>query len=202
MYQVLNASFVSHLSDGILPFGLIADKMTARHRKRHIMGIRIPIWDMNNPKINNDIYVRHSAVGVGTGENIKYHLLDSLVSFGFTLQYIRRHMCGMAMDGQYTGLNIEDHISQTLGRDINLSWDPMHRIELAHKHFHNEQFIENTIAIIHEAMTTFKTGNNFELLLSQKDLVDNFYQPKIFKDMKFVAYSREVFKTFIGDFKA
>ena len=49
MYTVLKNSFISMLSDNVLPFGLIADKMTAKHRKRHIIGIRIPIWDVNRP---------------------------------------------------------------------------------------------------------------------------------------------------------
>ena len=70
MYDVLRKSLVSYVTENCLPFGLLADKMTARHRKRHIMGIRVPIWDVNNSKINQDIYIRHSAVGVGSGEKL------------------------------------------------------------------------------------------------------------------------------------
>ena len=62
--------------------------------------------------------------------------------------------------------------------------------------------IDNTISVIHETLSLFKTGNNFELLHSEKDVCDTFYVSKIFKDMKFVTYSSEVFKTFISDFKA
>ena len=29
-----------------LPFGLMADKMTSKHLTRHMVGIRIPIWDI------------------------------------------------------------------------------------------------------------------------------------------------------------
>ena len=28
-----------------LPFGILADKMTSKHLTRHMVGIRIPIWD-------------------------------------------------------------------------------------------------------------------------------------------------------------
>ena len=56
--------------------------------------------------------------------------------------------------------------------------------------------------MIHEIFSIFKFGNNFELLLSEKELCNVFYMPKIFKSMKFVAYSSTVFKMFISDFKA
>ena len=60
------------------PFGLLADKMTAKHRKRHITGVRVPIWDDNNSRINRDIYVTHTAVGYGSGEAIVDHSLFDL----------------------------------------------------------------------------------------------------------------------------
>ena len=41
-------------------------------------------------------------------------------------------------------------------------------------------------------MIKFKVANNLEI----------FYTPKVFKDMKFVTYSAEIFKTFVNDFKA
>ena len=44
-------------------------------------------------------------------------------------------------------------------------------------------------------MSMLKTGNNFELLHEEKELCEAFYNPKIFKDMKYVTYSTELFKT-------
>ena len=35
MYEVLRNSIVSFVTDNKLPFGLLADEMTAKHRKRH-----------------------------------------------------------------------------------------------------------------------------------------------------------------------
>ena len=189
-----------------LPFGLLADKMTARHRKRHIIGIRVPIWDLNNSNINRDVYIRHSAVGYGSGEAIVDHLLSNLESFGFQIPYVRRHLIGMAMDGQYTCLNVQDHMSERLQKNVNLSWDPMHRIELASNDSISDmsgfKIITDVVSTIQDTMIKFKVGNNFEILFSEKEVCDTFYTPKVFKDMKFVTYSAEVFKTFVNDFKA
>ena len=205
IYDTLRTTFVSYVTDNKYPFGLLADKMTAKHRKRHIMGVRVPIWDLNNYLINRDIYVRHSAVGYGSGEAIVDHLLTNLQSFGFSLPYIRKHLCGMAMDGQYTCLNVGTHMSDTLVKNINLSWDPMHQIELASKDssvIDDAKIIEDTVSTIHNTFLKFKVGNNFEVLYSEKELCETFFSPKIFKDMKFVTYSSEVFRSFINDYKA
>lgn len=205
MYNVLRSSFISYLTDNRYPFGLIADKMTAKHRKRHIIGVRVPIWDMNISKINRDIYVRHSAIGYGSGKAMVEHLLNNLESFGIPMPYIKKNLVGMAMDGQYTCLNIESHMSDILCKNVNLSWDPMHRIELANKDAKKAsetKVIDETINIFQETFTTFNYGKNFELLFSEKQLCETFYAPKLFKSMKFVAYSSTVFNSFISDFKA
>ena len=103
--------------------------MTAKHRKRHIIGIRGPIWDVNNPRTNRDIYIRHSTVGYGSGKEIVKHLLHNLESFGFPIPYTRKYLIGMAMDEQYICLNVNDHMNDELQKTVNLSWDPMNRIE-------------------------------------------------------------------------
>ena len=112
----------------------------------------------------------------------------------------------MAMDGQYTCLNVQRYMEERLMKNVNLSWDPMHRIELASNDSISDiaesKIIPNIINVIQETMIKFKLGNNFEILFSEKELCDTFYTPKVFKDMKFVTYSSEVFKTFVNDFKA
>ena len=173
IYDVLRGTFVSFVTDNKLPFGLLADKMTAKCRKRHIIGVRVPIWDINNPLINRDIYLRHSSVGYGSGEAIVDHLLANLQSFGFPLPSIRKHLIGMAMDGQYTCLNVDTHMSDKLQKHINLSWDHMHRIELASKDQCSQivpKLINKTISSVHEAISKFRLGNNFEILFSEKEL--------------------------------
>ena len=114
MYDVLRGSVSSYVIENKLPFGLLADKMTAKHRKRHIMGIRVPIWDLNNSDINRDVYIRHSAVGYGSGKAIVDHMLANVEAFRFEIGYIRKNLIGMAMDGQYTCLNVDTHMSDRL----------------------------------------------------------------------------------------
>ena len=50
-------------------------------------------------------------------------------------------------------------------------------------------------------MSMLKTGNNFELLHEEKELCETFYNPKIFKDMKYVTFSTELFKTYKSEVK-
>ena len=91
-------------------------------------------------------------------------------------------------------------MNDELQKTVNLSWDPMHRIEFVFKDSKsvvNSKMFDNTIAVIHETLSLCKTGNNFELLHTEKDVCDTFYMPKTFKDMKFVTYSSEVFKQYI-----
>ena len=70
-------------------------------------------------------------MGLGTEEKIVNHLLCNLEPFSFPLPYIRKHLIGIAMDGQYTCMDVNEHMQGILQNEINLSWEPMHRIELA-----------------------------------------------------------------------
>ena len=94
----------------------------------HISTLKnVPTWDS---AINREVCIRHSDVGYGSGEAIVDHLIDNLKAFGFEIPYVRNHLIGMAMDGQYTCLNVGDHMKEKLQKDVNLSWDPMHQIEI------------------------------------------------------------------------
>ena len=58
-----------------------------------------------------------------------------------------------------------------LSKEVNLSWDPMHRIELPLKDsatIFDLKIIPYTISTIQETMTKFKVGNNFQVLISKK----------------------------------
>ena len=167
--------------------------------------MRIPIWSFEHPAICSDIYLRHGPIGFGSGEAVTKHLLEMLKSMGFPITYIRNNISGMAMDGQYTGLHVDDHMSEVLLVETNLSWDPAHKLELSHKDSKKSakgNFVESTLSLINQVLNHFKVGNNFEYLLSLKDLSDNFCSPKSFKDMKFIGHSSAVFDSFINDFKS
>ena len=105
LYDVTHNTII----DNKMPFGVLADKMTVSHRTRHMMGIRIPIWDITYQDTMRDIYLRHMPICSGSGEDVTSHLLNSLNVSGFSNSYIREYLSGMSMDGQYTKLNIADH---------------------------------------------------------------------------------------------
>ena len=86
------------VTDNKLLFGLLADKMTAKQCKCHIIGICVPILDVNSPHINRDIYIRHSAVCYSSGKEIVKHLLHNFESFGLPIPYTRKYLIGMAMN--------------------------------------------------------------------------------------------------------
>ena len=205
MYQVVKNSVIDYVINEELPFGILADKMTASHRKRHIMGMRIPIWSLDHPSICSDIYLRHASIGYGSGKAVSDHLLEMCKSMGFPINFIRKHLSGLAMDGQYTNLHVDEHVANELLTEVNLSWDPAHRIELAHKDSKKSSkgnFVEKTLNIINKVQNHFKTGNSFEHLLTLSDLSEVFLTPKSFKDMKFISHSCTVFSSFISDFKS
>ena len=214
LYNTLREEFVSFMKVNKLPFGLLADKMTVSHRTRHIVGIRIPIWDINCPNIVKDVYVQSSSIKHHEGFDVASHLLNSLETAGFSRPYVARYISGLAMDGQYTKLSVNVHINDSLDSNANLSWDPMHSLQLAYDDSNKisgktddvkktkYKFIDETIETITAISKLVKSGQVFEVLLDHKNLLNIFYVPKIFKTMKFVAYSETVFKTFINNYPA
>ena len=105
------------------------------------------------------------------------HLLENMTAFGFEMPYVRKHLIGMAMDGQCTCLNVEHHMESRLSKEVNLSWDPMHCIELASKDsaaIFDLNIIPDTTSTIQETMTKFKVSNNFEVLFSEKSYATPF----------------------------
>ena len=72
-----------------LPFGLLAEKMSAKHWKVHIIDICMAVWGNKNSQINIGIYIRHSAAGYDSGEAIINHILINFEIFGCSLSYAR-----------------------------------------------------------------------------------------------------------------
>lgn len=78
----------------------------------------------------------------------------------------------------------------------------LHRIELIKKHAEMPKIVEDVHSLIHETIKEFSVGKSYEKLLKCSEEFENFfYKPKLFKTMKFAAYSNEIFKTFLGDYK-
>ena len=168
LYDVLRSSVSSFVTDNNLPFGLLADKMTTKHLTRHMVGIRVPIWDIRYPFIAKDIYVQCSCISDVTGKGITDHLIDTLDSFGLDRIYQRQNLAGCAMDGQYINLNIKDHLHDTLLKDFHVTWDPAHRIELSLKDTQGHNFIESTCDTIQCIMKYISCGKPYLELLNHK----------------------------------
>ena len=76
-----------------------------------MVGIRLPIWEIQFADINKDIYVQCSCVHDLSGKGLVAHMIETLESFGIDKVYQRGHLSGCAMDGQYVKLKIDGHLS-------------------------------------------------------------------------------------------
>ena len=66
----------------MLPFGVMADKMTTKHLTRHMVGIRLPIWDVRNSFLTNDLCIQCFPINDVTGFDVTNHVAGSLEAFG------------------------------------------------------------------------------------------------------------------------
>ena len=180
MYSVVKNQVLNYILSNDIPFGYLADKMTVKHRSRHMVGMRIPIFDLKYSGIVKDIFMQSSPIQELDGLGVTNHILDSFEAFGLPLTYQHNNASGMAMDGQYTKLNVETHMRDILVKDINLSWDPAHRIERAYEDS-DDVFINKVINTIQNVMKKISCGKTYETLLEFKNLSEVFYMPKNFQ---------------------
>lgn len=203
VHKILRQELTNFIMANDLPIGLLADKITINHRTRHIIGIRIPIFDIQRDSLFQTLYLEHQWVDDSTGEGLVQDFINTLEKFGFNKPYIRKNLAGVATDGQYIRCGIAKHLKSALIRDIAVNWDPMHCLELAHKHSSVPKAIQDSLDLIQETMKEFGYGKNFETLLNcSKSFDDFFYKPKIFKTMKFIPHTETVIETFLKDYKS
>lgn len=204
VHSVLKKEIASYIIDNDLPVGIFADKITLNHRSRHIVGMRVPIFDISSERLFNCIYLEHNFVPDFTGKGLTGSILNTCKKFCFDTSFLRNNLVGMAFDGQYIILGVEQHMKDELVlENLSVSWDFMHRIELAEKHSSVPDLVKKCHTLINDAMKEFSSGKKYELLLqSSKEFEDYFYKPKAFKTMKFASYSESVFKTFLGDYRS
>lgn len=183
--------------------GIVADKITVNHRSRHIVGLRIPIFDINAKNLFHSIYLEHNFVNDFSGKGLSSSILNTLGKFGLDAQYVRQHLAGLAVDGQYIKLGVADHIKSELNlTNVLASWDMMHRIELMEKNSEMPNILNKAHNLILECMKEFSHELKYENLVNISiDFEQFLYQPKLFKTMKFASYSMEVFTTFIHNYK-
>lgn len=201
-YNTLSKEICNFITLNDLPFGIVADKMTANRRSRHIIGLRVPILDISSKFLFQSIYLEHSPATDLTGNGLAESILKTLEKFGLDLPYIRNHLIGLAVDGQYVIQDVGKHLESKLVKNVLVSWDPMHKIELIKKHANTPKIVTEAFDLIHDAMKNFSSGKSFEVLLKCSEQFPGFfYRPKLFKTMKFSAHCETVFKTFLADYK-
>ena len=62
VYDFLRSDLRNFVLTNKLPYGLMADKMTSKHLTRHMIGIRIPIWDVRSSYLAKDVYMQSSPI--------------------------------------------------------------------------------------------------------------------------------------------
>ena len=199
LYDVIRSDVREYIVQNELPFGIMADKMTSGHLTRHMMGIRIPVWDLRCSYLSKDIYLQSNPIKDVTGLGVTTHIVGMLEAVGLDKAYQRQHISGGAMDGQYMHLDVSQHLTDTFLKDFHLTWDPAHRIELSVKDANPNQgqsFIDVTSDKIQTVMKLLSYGKNYMEFLTQSKISDHFLTPKIFKSMKFVAHCLSVLNTF------
>lgn len=203
VHSVLLKEIATFITSADLPVGIVADKITVNHRSRHIVGLRIPIFDVNARNLFHSIYLEHNFVNDFSGKGLSSSILNTLDKFGLDAQYVREHLAGLAVDGQYIKLGVADHIKTELNlKNVLASWDIMHRIELMEKNSEMPNILNKAYNLILECMKEFNYGLKYESLVNiSQDFQEFLYRPKLFKTMKFASYSMEVFTTFIHDYK-
>ncbi|GBN17062.1 hypothetical protein AVEN_63808-1 [Araneus ventricosus] len=142
--------------------------MTVNRRSRHIVGLRIPIFDINTNNLFHSIYLEHNFVNDISGKGLSSSILKTLLKFGLDAQYVREHLAGIAVDGQYIKLGVANHIKG----------DMMHNIELMEKNAEMPNIINKAHNLILECMKEIMKGLKYEKLANSSiDFEEVLYQP-------------------------
>ncbi|GBM12848.1 hypothetical protein AVEN_114938-1 [Araneus ventricosus] len=140
----------------------------ANHRSRHIVGLRIPIFDFNTNNLFHSIYLEHNFVNDFSCKGLSSSILKTLLKFGLDAQYVREHLVGIAVDGQYIKLGDANHIKGGM----------MHCVELMEKNAEMPNIINKAHNLILECMKEFMQELKYEKLAnSSMDFEEVLYQP-------------------------
>ncbi|GBM01691.1 hypothetical protein AVEN_271942-1 [Araneus ventricosus] len=165
VHSVLLKEIATFITSADLPVGKVADKITVNHRSRHIVGLRIPVFDINTNNLFHSIYLEHNFVNDFSGEGLSYSILKALLKFGLDAQYVREHL---TVDGQYIKLGVANHIKG----------DMIHHIELMKKNAEMPNIINKAHNLILECMKEFMQRLKYEKLANSSiDFEEVLYQP-------------------------
>ena len=76
--HVIRSDIKNFVIKNNLPFGVMADKMTSKHLTRHMVGIRLPIWDVRTSYLTKDLYLQCSPINDVTGLGLTNHVVGTL----------------------------------------------------------------------------------------------------------------------------
>ena len=62
--------------------------MNSKHLTWHMVGIRIPIWDIRSSFLVRDLYIQCSPIKDVTGLGVTEHAIETLESFGIIYQVV------------------------------------------------------------------------------------------------------------------
>ena len=85
--------------------------MISKHLTRHMVGIRIPIWDICSSFLVIYLYIQCSPIKDVTDLGVTEHVIETFESYGTDRSYQRDNLSGCAMDGQYIHLNVSVYLS-------------------------------------------------------------------------------------------
>ena len=147
------------------PVSFACDKMTNKHRTKHIAGLIVPVPENDlDQGLLQPIFCGMPEVKQHTGKDIANQMLEILEDYVDPSQ-----VESFANDGQYTTLNVKKHIFEKRpelnDQFIPFFWDPAHIINLADKDaraLSKEQFtVQNMIDVVKEINLHLNYGKHF-----------------------------------------
>lgn len=186
------------------PVGLLADKLTKKHRTGHIVGIVLP---MPEREVGQDflvpLYLDMPIVKEHSGRALAEQIIAVIQDFGVSPQQVN----GGSFDGQYFSLKVPEHIHELLNISpdwCTFIWDIAHRLNLADHDIRKSPdftWLVKMTDLIGTAFSKVSYGKSYEHLLSIcSDLKVKLKAPTSYSDTRFAAFVHRVYEKFLRRF--
>ena len=181
------------------PFGLVADKLTARRRTGQMYaGI---LFTPGMEDLLSPVSLGVTSVKKHDGQGIT----DDIVAVCSEYSIDNNQLAGFGFDGQYFHLGVDSKLKDKLNLDekVGFTWDLAHLLQLADKDTRKEcAWIEETCNSISAILSKFSFGKTFEEAIDKARELDlEFKAPLWFSETRFAAYAHLVFKNFIENYQ-
>ncbi|CAF0973784.1 unnamed protein product [Didymodactylos carnosus] len=125
-----------------------------------------------------------------TGKELATNCVEVLQTFGLSQFTLQQQLVGGAVDGAYLHLNIDKHLYDEIGMNVDwlcLSWDPAHLIGLA-------------VNDLKKKRSYMCYGKSYEQLIETADELDeDILDLRRFHETRFVSSERRVYETIFRD---